>query len=250
MPQAKTIAVAGKGGSGKSTVSALLVSGLVKRGFSPVLAVDADPDGALGWYLGAKVAGSVGELKEQLRRDDLPQDRVQMAQMGILQSLAEHDGFDILTMGRGQGPGCYCSVNDITRRLLGKLAEDYPAVVVDNEAGLEHLSRGLPFKLDLLAVVTQPEAMGVMSAKRIVELSRELGLEIAQYALIVNEGDASIAERLAQEIGLEKWVAVPYIGALDRGSFSPQPPQWSELLPLAQESIDRIIDWATGANLK
>jgi CO dehydrogenase maturation factor len=245
MPRAKTIAVAGKGGSGKSTLSALLVSGLIRRGFSPVLAVDADPDGALGWYLGAKAASTVGELKELLKRDDLPQDRVQMAQMGILQSLAEEDNFDILTMGRGQGPGCYCSVNDITRRLLGRLAEDYAAVVVDNEAGLEHLSRGLPFKLDMLAIVTQPEAMGVMSAKRIMALSRELGLDIARNALILNKGDVTIAEQLAQEVGLKKCVALPYISALANGSFSPQPPEWAKILPFAQESIDQIIDWAT-----
>jgi CO dehydrogenase nickel-insertion accessory protein CooC1 len=97
----------------------------------------------------------------------------------------------------------------------------------------------------MLAIVTQPEAMGVMSAKRIMALSRELGLDIARNALILNKGDVTIAEQLAQEVGLKKCVALPYISALANGSFSPQPPEWAKILPFAQESIDQIIDWAT-----
>jgi len=248
MPTPITIAVAGKGGSGKSTLAALLIHRLAQRGESPILGVDADPDGALGWYMNLEPDCTVGELKESLKGSNLPQGKAQMAQMGILQCLAEGEEFDILTMGRGQGTGCYCAVNDLTRRLLGNLAEEYRSVVVDNEAGLEHLSRGLPFKVNLLAVLCRPERMEVMSAKRIIALSDELGLDIANKALVVNQSADDAGVEISTICGLDRYVTIPRLPILEKDGISDRPPDWSKILMQVDESLDRLIDWAIAKN--
>ncbi|MBN1109834.1 MAG: AAA family ATPase, partial [Methanomassiliicoccales archaeon] len=137
------IAVAGKGGVGKSTVSALLIRSLVRTG--TVLAVDADPNSNLGLMLGVEVLGTVGQVREGMlsSKGEIPRDmsKQEYLQLKLRQILAEGEDFDLLTMGRPEGPGCYCYVNDLLRLFVDRLMCSYDHVVIDNEAGMEHLSR-------------------------------------------------------------------------------------------------------------
>ena len=154
---ANSLAVAGKGGTGKTTVSAMLISTLVSMGKGPVLAIDADPDSNLGNLLGVVPTQSIGDLREEILRDikNLPAGMTKAAyvETGLHQIIEEAEGFDLITMGRGEGSGCYCSLNNIIRKFSGDLTPSYPWVVIDNEAGLEHISRRTTSNIDTLFVI-------------------------------------------------------------------------------------------------
>lgn len=139
------IAVAGKGGTGKTTVSALMIRILIESQKGTVLALDADPNSNLNEMLGVKVTKTVGELVENFKKDGaaLPKGmyKDQMVEMNLHQSVIEGKGFDLLVMGRGEGPGCYCAANNLFKRYIDMLQKNYSYVVMDNEAGMEHISR-------------------------------------------------------------------------------------------------------------
>ena len=151
-----TIAVAGKGGTGKTTIASLAVRYLVKKGETPVLVVDADPNSNMGQTLGIEVPITVGSAREQgfAGDRDIPggMTKDQFVEYKMQEALAEGEGFDLLTMGRPEGAGCYCFANNIIRRYMDGLAGDYRHVIMDNEAGLEHLSRRTTRKTDVLLV--------------------------------------------------------------------------------------------------
>lgn len=201
-------AVAGKGGVGKSTISALLVRLLSEKGI--VLAVDADPNSNLGQKLGTDVPGTVGQLREGLlsKGGQPPRDmsKQEYLRLKLREVLAEGDGFDLLTMGRPEGPGCYCYVNNLLRVFVDQLMDSYPHVVIDNEAGMEHLSRRTAREMDLLILVSDPTAVGVATAVRLSELAEELELKVQRIVLIINgvrPGKEAKAEQLAEGTGLE-----------------------------------------------
>ena len=158
------IAVSGKGGVGKSTFAALTVRYLARELGKTVLAVDADPNATLGAMLGVAVDASVADIREETleKKDSIPSgmSKDQFVEFKIQQCIVEERGFDLLTMGRPEGPGCYCFVNSLLRRYLERAAEDYPYVVIDNEAGMEHLSRRTDGAVDLLLIVTEPTVVG------------------------------------------------------------------------------------------
>ena len=136
------IAVTGKGGVGKTTLSALLVRQLVRRGVGPVLAIDADPNSCLDAALGVEVSGTVGRAREEVRQESAAVpglSKSELLQMKIAGSLAESEGFDLIAMGRPEGAGCYCYANNVLKSVIAELAGSYPYVVLDNEAGLENL---------------------------------------------------------------------------------------------------------------
>ena len=219
-----TIAVSGKGGVGKTTFAALVVKYLLRNKKTPVLAVDADPNSNLHDALGVEKGDTVADIRERisdektaLARTGISKER--LIQMEIQQCVRECDGFDLLTMGRPEGPGCYCYVNNLLRSHLGGLSSAYPFVVIDNEAGMEHISRRTNDNVDVLFVVTEPTVVGVKSAKNVFGLTENLPVEIRKKLLVLNRVpaagvNAAIAEMLEENdmrpearIGLDDGVA-------------------------------------------
>lgn len=184
------IAIAGKGGSGKSTFASLLCRSLLAKGIRPVLAVDADPNSCLPEKLGLEVERTIGELREELRAEPQKPGAIpkgQWLEAMIERAVTESPGLDLLVMGRQEGPDCYCFINNLLRQCLERLGSHYRAVVIDNEAGLEHLSRRSNGKVDVLCVVAHPTITGARTAARIMELVRGLRLEVGAAFLVLNE---------------------------------------------------------------
>ncbi len=190
---AYVIAFAGKGGTGKTTIAALTVRYLIERKKKAVLAVDADSNSCLNEALGVQIHATIGKLREEslatVRSGGERPGGMSMEQLfdyQVQQSIIEANGFDLMVMGRPEGPGCYCAANNIIRKYTDILAEKYPYVVLDNEAGMEHLSRRTTHKVDLLLVISDPTKKGVQTAIRISSLVDELNLEVDKRKLIIN----------------------------------------------------------------
>jgi len=185
-----SIAVAGKGGIGKTTLCALLVRSLRELSVRPVLAVDADPNSNLAEALGVEPGKALAEIREEgSAPEGSPASgigRVRAVGDELQRAIAEAEGFDLLTMGRPEGPRCYCAVNNLLRHALDGLSKNYPAVVIDNEAGMEHLSRRTTNDVDSLVVMMNPTLPSLRAAKRILALSAELPVRIGRRMLLVN----------------------------------------------------------------
>lgn len=185
-----TLAVAGKGGVGKTSISALMIKALVEAGKKPLLAIDADSNSNLHEVLGLPQPRSVGCVREDTRKigDNIPggmtKDRFMEYQ--IQASLEETRDLDFLSMGRPEGPGCYCMANNILREVISKLTGNYKFVVIDNEAGMEHLSRRTEEEVDHLFVVSDPAPRSLRTVGRIVELIDELGGRVHKKHLIIS----------------------------------------------------------------
>ncbi len=225
-----SVAIAGKGGIGKTTLSALLVRALVESGVTPVLAVDADPNSCLAEALGVEGAKPLAEIREKSATPEgSPASgvgRVRAIEDEIQRAIVEATGFDLITMGRPEGPKCYCYVNNLLRRSLDGLARGYAAVVLDNEAGMEHLSRRTTNNMDWLIAVTDPTLPALRAARRIITLSRELPVKIAHRAVLLNRvAPGGVPERLERELAelsapddVERLPDVPQDDALERAS--------------------------------
>jgi CO dehydrogenase maturation factor len=187
-----TIAVAGKGGTGKTLISALLVRYFMDRRRGSVLAVDADPSTNLHLALGTRVEGTVGDIREDMltltQSGQFPagMSKNEYLDYHLRLLLTETTGFDLLAMGRPEGPGCYCAVNNLLRLLIDHLAQHYDFVVIDNEAGMEHLSRRTTRDVDLLLLVSDPTVRGMVSAAEMQALARKLHIHVGRARLIVN----------------------------------------------------------------
>jgi len=222
-----TIAVAGKGGTGKTTLSGLIVRHLVRGGKTPILAVDADPNAnlneALGLTFDHTVVSTVDGFmagKESMPTG-VPRDRY--LEFEVEDALVESKGFDLLVMGHTEGPGCYCRANDLLRGFVERLAGNYPRVVMDNEAGLEHLSRRTTGDVDVLLVVATPSAVALRSARRIHETVGNLKLGIKRIFLVVNElapAPGWDREKAAETAGLPLLGVVPYDEEVARRSVA------------------------------
>ena len=185
------IAIGGKGGVGKTTVSALIVDRLVKNGRTPVLAVDADPNTCLDGVLGVEVQKSVGTVREDARKEASKGmaagiSKQQMLEMKIAESLVEADDFDLIAMGRSEGPGCYCYANNVLKSVIGEISAQYPYVVLDNEAGMENLSRRIVQKVDLMILITDPSSRGFKTVERMRQITDEMEIKFDKLAVFVN----------------------------------------------------------------
>lgn len=199
-----TIAVAGKGGTGKTTIASLAVRYLVQKGQTPVLAVDADPNSNLGQTLGIEVGMTVGSMREEGFAGDreIPagMTKDQYVEYKMHEALVEGEGVDLLTMGRPEGQGCYCFANHLIRRFMDGLAEDYRHVVMDNEAGLEHLSRRTTRKTDVLLAIADAGIRGIQAARRVLDLVDEMKIEVGEQMFVLNRATPEALEALTPEI--------------------------------------------------
>jgi len=193
-----TLAVAGKGGVGKTTIASLTVRYLVGTGRKPVLAVDADADAGLNELLGLPLPPGVGQVREEMRKVS-GRSKEAFIEARLHEVLAEAQGFDLLAMGRPEGPGCYCAANSLLAKYLEILAGNYPWLVIDNEAGLEHLSRLTVRRPDVMLVVSDPSRRGLRAAARIRDLAREVGIEVKEWRLIVNRVEGGLSPALLEE---------------------------------------------------
>jgi len=206
-----TIAISGKGGSGKTTLTAMLVRILHNRTKRAVLAVDADPNACLGHICGVEPVGTIAQIREKSAQggpSSSGSDRVRSFEYGIQQAITEAKGFDLLTMGRPEGPGCYCAANNLLRTFLDKLSSAYEFVVIDNEAGMEHLSRRSTNNVELLCIVADPTPLGATTAKRIFELAKQLPISVKDIGVIMNRANSPEDNRELEEI--EVFGSVPY----------------------------------------
>lgn len=192
---ALTIAVAGKGGTGKTTLAALLCRAFVDRGIKPMLAVDADPNSCLPERLGVALDRTIGSLREELRKEPgkVPAGiaKSEWIERLINEEITEATGFDMVVMGRQEGPDCYCYINNMLRACLDKIQSQYKGTIIDNEAGLEHLSRRTNGKVDVMLVVCHATMLGARTAMRIVEIMNSLELEVGEAFLVLNQSDGT-----------------------------------------------------------
>jgi len=211
-----TIAVTGKGGVGKTAVGALIVRVLLDAQVTPILAVDADPNLNLDAALGVQALDTVGEIRELATADHegIPagMSTSEYFDYQVRMALLEAHGFDLLAMGRPEGPGCYCAANHVLRLAMDRLTESYPYTVLDCEAGMEHLSRRTTRDLDLLVLVTDPTVRGAQTLVRVVELAAELETQVKDTQVIVNRVRGKTPDpvlAVLAQAGLEHVVELP-----------------------------------------
>jgi len=187
-----TVALGGKGGTGKTTIAGLLIRYFIKHGMKPVLAIDADSNANLNDVLGVCLDETLSDAREMMKTS-VPTGMTKdvFMQMKMEQSLVEAEGFDLVAMGRPEGPGCYCAANNLLSSLMDRLIKNYRYLVVDNEAGMEHFSRLTQKDIDFLLLVSDPSRRGLAAACRIAELVRTLPMKVAEVRLLVNQMDSS-----------------------------------------------------------
>ncbi|MFZ5573353.1 MAG: AAA family ATPase [Thermodesulfobacteriota bacterium] len=184
-----SIALAGKGGTGKTTVCGMLIKYLVKKGMTPILAVDADSNANLNEVLGLKVPETLGNAREEMKKGNVPSGMTKdiFIEMKLEQAVAESDGFDLVVMGQPEGSGCYCAANTLLINFLDRLQGNYDYIVMDNEAGMEHISRMTTRNVDILLVVSDPSRRSLQAAARINKLAAELNIGVGKSYLIINQ---------------------------------------------------------------
>jgi CO dehydrogenase maturation factor len=221
-----TIALAGKGGVGKTTIAGMVTKYLAQNQPGSILAIDADPSSNLNMVLGLDLEWTVGEIREGMLeqvKSSLAQGGAAMGTMPggaskreyldyqIRSSLAEGNRFDLIAMGRGEGPGCYCAVNHNLREVIDSMSRHYAYVVIDNEAGMEHLSRRTTRDVQHLLIVSDPTRRGLVAAQRIADMRKELDINVENAFLILNRLSGEIPSELQEYV--EK-MNVPLLGTI------------------------------------
>jgi CO dehydrogenase maturation factor len=203
---AYSIALAGKGGTGKTTLAGLLIKYLVKKGKTPILAVDADSNANFNEVLGLQVADTLGNAREEMKKGIVPGGMTKdvFMSMKLEQAVVENDGYDLIVMGQPEGAGCYCAANTLLTNFLERLQKNYPYIVMDNEAGMEHISRLTTSNVDLLLIVADTSRRGLQAALRIDKLARELNIGVGKSYLIINQSKAAPSEEVLKIIAEDK----------------------------------------------
>ena len=250
------IAVAGKGGVGKTTLCGLLIQYLCEQKKGPILAVDADANSNLNEVLGVEVEATLGDIREEIARAETAKEnpipagvsKADYAEFKFNSALIEDDDFDMLVMGRTQGKGCYCFVNGLLQAQLAKLQNNYPYMVVDNEAGMEHISRGVLPTMQTAILVSDCSRRGVQAAGRIAALMKELNFKPKKVGLIINrapEGnlDAGTLKEI-QNQNLELLGVVPHDDMIYRFDCDGKPivqlPMDSPVRKALQEIVEKL----------
>jgi len=221
-----TIALAGKGGVGKTTVAAMVIKYLINNHYDPVLAIDADPSSNLNMVLGLDLEWTVGDIREGMLEQVKETLTASGAAMGALPggvtkrdyldyrirtALIEGKNVDLIAMGRSEGPGCYCAVNHNLRDVIDSISKNYRCVVIDNEAGMEHLSRRTTRDVDYLLIVSDPTFRGIVAARRIADFRDELDIRIKNAALIINRVNSDLPVELTQQVDQ---MGIPLLGII------------------------------------
>ena len=213
------IAVSGKGGVGKTSTTALILKTLIDSGVKSILVVDANPDSNLPEVLGIEVQKTVGdvtnELKKAIDRGELPPmlSKRDLLEFKVFEVLKELPEFDLLVMGRTEGEGCYCMVNDVLTEVVDTLSKNYTITLMDMEAGLEHLSRRTDRDVDYMLIVTDLSRMGFLTASRIKKLAGEVHIQFKKIFLVGNRfppDKEDLLYKYAKEIGVEPLGIIPY----------------------------------------
>jgi CO dehydrogenase maturation factor len=218
-----TIALSGKGGTGKTTISSLLIRAFVDAGDTPVLAVDADPNANLHEALGVEVHETLGSMREEAFTRTIPpgMNRHDYVRYRFRQALVEAKGFDLVAMGRPEGSGCYCFANDLLSECMVQLEREYRFMVIDTEAGMEHISRGTIGTPDILLIVSDPGARGLRTVARIRDIATSLGLENDRIFVVFNRYKTGTAP---VDIGDEKPIAIiPDDAAVEQADLAATP---------------------------
>ena len=228
-----TIAVAGKGGVGKTTTCGMLIDYLTKKNQGPVLVVDADANSNLNEVLGVELETSLGQIREEMAQAELKKTipagmtKGDYAEMKFSQALIEDDDFDMLVMGRTQGEGCYCFVNTMLKRQMDKYVPNYKYVVMDNEAGLEHVARGTLPHVDTMLLISDCSRRGIQAVARIAEMVKDLEVNPGQMGLIVNRAPGGVLDDgIKAEIekhGLKLFGVLPHSEAVYRCDCDGEP---------------------------
>jgi CO dehydrogenase maturation factor len=210
----QTIAITGKGGVGKTTVSALLIRDLIRGGARPVLAIDGDPNNTLGAALGVESERVLADLRDEVK-NNTPEgvSKPQYAAQQFQECIEEAEGFDLVTMGRPEGPGCYCYVNNLLRDAIHRLRDNYHTVVIDNAAGMEHISRLVTDDIDVMIIVCEPTVISVVTAARICTLTDKLPCRVGRTHLVINRvPEAGLPPQVTskrEELGLPEPLLLP-----------------------------------------
>jgi CO dehydrogenase maturation factor len=246
---ARTFALAGKGGTGKTTLATLLVRHLMRTRKGSILAVDADPNSVLHEGLGVPLPATVGQITEEMldSPDSLPggMSKPQYIEYQIQQVLDERDGYDLLAMGRPEGPGCYCYANNLVRQFMDELTGSYDFVVMDNEAGMEHMSRRTSRDSDVLLLVADPAVRGIRTATRLNELVDELDIGVRERYLVVNGTRGALDPALEAEIeksGLQLAGTVPRDAAIEAADLAQTGLLGLEDGTPAVDAVGRMLD--------
>ncbi len=246
-----SIALAGKGGTGKTTIAGMLIKYMTEHDKTPILAVDADSNANLNEVLGLEIANTLGNAREEMKKGDVPSGMTKdiFISMKMEESISEADGYDLIVMGRPEGSGCYCAANTLLVNFLEKLAENYPWMVIDNEAGMEHISRLTTSDVDILLIVTDASRRGLQAAVRIHELATQLNIGMKKSYLILNQARQEPSEKvlgIIKDSGLELAGAIPADDTLVDFDFEGRPtielPDDNPALKAAYAIFDKIIE--------
>ena len=244
------IALAGKGGTGKTTVAGLLIKYLVQKGKSPVLAVDADANANLNEVLGVDVTDTLGTAREDMKKGQVPEGMTKdvFIEMRMEEAVVDADGFDLVVMGQPEGAGCYCAANSLLTRFLERLTDNYPYIVTDNEAGMEHISRLTTRNVDLLLIVADTSRRALQAAERINRLAQDLNIGVQRSCLIINQVREALSESqldMLSRNGLELAGTVPEDRQIYEYDLSGRPtvalPEDSPASKAAREIFERIV---------
>ncbi len=245
-----TIALAGKGGTGKTTMAGLLIKYLVKKNRTPILAVDADCNSNLNEVLGLEIRDTLGNAREEMKKGVVPGGMTKdiFMEMKLEESLVEAPGFDLIVMGQPEGAGCYCAANTLLAGFMDRLAGNYPFIVMDNEAGMEHISRLTTKNVDILLIVTDPSRRGLQAAVRIDDLARKLNIGVGKSYVVINqvkESPSEMALQMIKEGGLELAGTVPEDRTIYDFDFEGRPtiemPENSVSVQAAFAIFDKIV---------
>jgi CO dehydrogenase maturation factor len=196
-----TIAVSGKGGTGKTTLAGMIIRFLLDKGKGPILAVDADSNSNLNEVLGVEIRSTIGEARETMKKDvPVGMTKDIWFEYKVQEALTEAKGFDLVAMGRPEGPGCYCAANTLARKCLDLLTGNYQYIVIDNEAGMEHFSRLTTRDVDLLFILSDSSQRGILTASRIRDLIHKLDLRIVREVLVINRVQGKPRPEIYEEV--------------------------------------------------
>lgn len=245
-----SIAMAGKGGTGKTTVSGMLIKYLISKNKAPVLAVDADANANLNEVLGLDVTDTLGNAREEMKKGIVPSGMTKdvFMSMRLEQAIIEHKGFDLVVMGQPEGAGCYCAANTLLSGFLERLSGNYPYLVMDNEAGMEHLSRLTTKDVDVLLIVTDTSRRGLQAGLRIHQLVKDLKIVVGKSYIVINQAKAEpseVVKGMIAEAGLELAGVIPDDEEVYQFDMEGRPTmdvgEGNPALVAAYETFERII---------